>query len=216
MSKKPSLFSQYSRAPETNVFVSQVIVMLSSMSSFVRPSLCAVEHARDQPVAALIVVEEIRRQPDGRIRLPVHRLRPQAHLVPVADALRADETAGDPRPPVPPATVPRAAVPPLASAFETSGGTTPAMLVWMPSNPGGACAPMILGDDRAPVAALRDVLVVAQPLHQHVPGLRDVRSGPSRSCSAVPRIRSRASTESRHGRRRRPFRRAPSDRSTAR
>src|SRR5215472_2458072 len=49
------------------------------------------EDARDQPVAALVVVEEIGRQPDRRIRQAVHGLRAQPKLEPIADPLLVDE-----------------------------------------------------------------------------------------------------------------------------
>src|SRR6266446_9791597 len=51
----------------------------------------SVEDARDELVAARVVIEEIRRQADGGIRDAVQRLRSQAHLEAVADALAVDE-----------------------------------------------------------------------------------------------------------------------------
>src|SRR5262245_15111150 len=51
----------------------------------------SVEDPSDQLQAARVVIEEVRRQADGRIRDSVQRLRSQAHLVPVADALLIDE-----------------------------------------------------------------------------------------------------------------------------
>ena len=77
----------------------------------------------------------------------------------------------------------------------------------MPSNSGGACSAHLLGDERAPVAALRDESRVSEALHQHDPGARDADRGPSRSRSACRRSRSPAATESR--RRTRPRRVPP-------
>ena len=62
----------------------------------------------------------------------------------------------------------------------------------------------LFGDERTPIAALRHKSRVAEALHQHDPGARDARRGPSRSRSACRKIRSPASTESR--RRTRPMR----------
>ena len=36
------------------------------------------------------------------------------------------------------------------SALSISAGTAPGMLVWMPSSSGGACTPIMLGDDARP------------------------------------------------------------------
>ena len=47
------------------MFVNQYIVMLSRMSSRVRPSRLAVKDARDERVTARVVVEDPRRQADG-------------------------------------------------------------------------------------------------------------------------------------------------------
>src|SRR6476661_4952334 len=47
--------------------------------------------ARDQLQAAGVVIEEVGREADGRIRNAVERLRAQPHLVGIADALRIDE-----------------------------------------------------------------------------------------------------------------------------
>ena len=73
------------------MFVNQVIVMLSRMSSRVRPSACPSKDACDQLVAARVVIKEIGRQADGRIRDSVQRLRAQPHLEAVGDALLIDE-----------------------------------------------------------------------------------------------------------------------------
>ena len=49
-------------------------------------------------------------------------------------------------------------------------------------------------DLRAPVAALRAVARVAEPVHQLGERARDARTGPSRACASAPRSRSRAAT----------------------
>ena len=59
-----------------------------------------------------------------------------------------------------------------------SAGTAPGMLVWMPSNSGAPARPF-LGDERAPIAALRHILRVAKALHQHGPGARDALGVPA-------------------------------------
>ena len=46
----------------------------------------ALKDARDQLVAARVVIKEICRQADRRIRDSIKRLRPQPHLVSVADS----------------------------------------------------------------------------------------------------------------------------------
>ena len=51
----------------------------------------SVKDARDELQAARVVIEEIRRQADRRIRDSVQRLRSQPHLEAVADALCIDE-----------------------------------------------------------------------------------------------------------------------------
>src|SRR4029077_12861196 len=50
-----------------------------------------IEDARDEFQAARVVIQEIPRQADRRIRDSVQRLRSQPHLVPVADSLLIDE-----------------------------------------------------------------------------------------------------------------------------
>ena len=84
-------YSQYRRAPEIAVFVSQrdrdVVEDVVAREALG----LSVEDARDQLQAARVVIEEVRRQADGRIRDSVQRLRSQPHLVPVADALLIDE-----------------------------------------------------------------------------------------------------------------------------
>ena len=45
----------------------------------------SVKDARDERVAARVVIEEIRRQADRRIRDSVQRLRTEPHLVPVGE-----------------------------------------------------------------------------------------------------------------------------------
>ena len=52
---------------------------------------CPVKDACDHLVAARVVIEEISRQADGRIRDSVQRLRPQPHLEAVGDSLLIDE-----------------------------------------------------------------------------------------------------------------------------
>jgi hypothetical protein len=47
------------------VFVNQVIVMLSRMSSRVRALRLSVKDARDELIAARVVIKEISRQADG-------------------------------------------------------------------------------------------------------------------------------------------------------
>ena len=64
-SKKSALFSQYRRAAETPVFVSQYSVMLSRMSSRVRALCrCSAQGLFDEPglAGAVAVVEHERRQ----------------------------------------------------------------------------------------------------------------------------------------------------------
>jgi hypothetical protein len=102
-------------------------VMLSRMSSRVRPSVVP-KDARDQLVAARVVIEEISRQADGRIRDSVQRLRPQPHLEPVGDSLLIDELqtlvsdlSRRRRDPMAPA--------PRKSALSMSAGKMPGMLV---------------------------------------------------------------------------------------
>ena len=73
------------------VFVNQVSVMLSRTSSRVSPSDCPSKTREISCQAARVVIEEISRHADGRIRNPVQCLRPQPHLVAVADALRIYE-----------------------------------------------------------------------------------------------------------------------------
>ena len=48
-------------------------------------------------------------------------------------------------------------------------GTVAGILVWMASNPTGACK-AIWDNKRTPVAALRHVAAVAKALHQFCPG----------------------------------------------
>ena len=55
-----------------------------------------------------------------------------------------------------------------------------AMLVWMPSNPGGCCSAITSEIGIAPIAALRHVFGVAEALHQRRPGFRDGDGIPSR------------------------------------
>ena len=49
----------------------------------------------------------------------------------------------------------------------------------MPSNSAGRVRAHLLGDDRAPIAALRHELRVPEALHQHDPGTRDVLGIPA-------------------------------------
>ena len=69
------------------MFVNQVIVMLSRMSSRVRPSDFSGKDTRDQLVAARVVIKEISRQADRGVRDSVQRLRSQPHLEAVGDSL---------------------------------------------------------------------------------------------------------------------------------
>ena len=69
--------------------------------------------------------------------------------------------------------------PPDWSAFETSGGTAPGMLVWMPSNSGGACTPIrsTTSAPQSPPCATN--CVVSKALHQHDPGTGDAGGIPA-------------------------------------
>src|ERR1700691_2104076 len=51
----------------------------------------ALKNARDQLVAARVMIKEVCREADRRIRDTVQRLRTQPHLEPVSDALLVDE-----------------------------------------------------------------------------------------------------------------------------
>ena len=66
-----------------------------------------------------------------------------------------------------------------------SAGTVPGMLVWIASSPAGACTAHLIDDERAPIAALRDVARVAEALHQDVPG-RAMRFGPQPGVVGLP------------------------------
>src|SRR4051812_47135148 len=56
-----------------------------------QPSGLAVKSTCNEFVTARVVVQEIRREANGRIRNPVKRLRSQAHLVCIPDTLRIHE-----------------------------------------------------------------------------------------------------------------------------
>src|SRR6185436_11668024 len=51
----------------------------------------SVKDARDEGIAARVVIQEVARQADGRVSDSVQCLRPQPHLVPVRDPLLVDE-----------------------------------------------------------------------------------------------------------------------------
>src|SRR5215468_461134 len=89
--KKASLFSQYRRADETLVFVNQYSVMLSRMSSRVRPSDWAGKNARHERLTGGVVVEYPGRQADRRICKPAQRLRPVRHLDGVSQAMLVEK-----------------------------------------------------------------------------------------------------------------------------
>ena len=174
------------------MFVSQVSVMLSRTSSRVRLSTGSVrEGLRDVLVGCARRGRASRRRgPTGESARPVQRLRAQPHLDRVADALREEEAQlvvrallvgrqpGRRGSPVPKTLD--------VSALETSGGTVPGMLEWMPSSSGGALRTHHVGDLRAPVAALRDEPRVSEAPHQHDPGVARCGRGPSRSPVGLP------------------------------
>ena len=129
-------FSQYSRAAEVAVFVSQYSVMLSSTSSFVG-DCCGIGAVR--PLREARMHEDPRREAGRRVRRAVaDRLRPRGHhrevgRVPVL-AVRHERfehrafLLGESR----------RRGPAGASAAATSGGTVAGKLMWMPSKPAAA------------------------------------------------------------------------------
>ena len=129
--------SQYDRAAEAPVPVSQYSVMLSRMLSRVRlPVGLPSTNARgDLVVAVRVVVEHPGRQRDGRVQQRVaDRLRPCGLLQEVAEAVRQERGERVVRRASPARTAP--AVGALRSDRAMS------RLMWMPSSPSGAWRPI--------------------------------------------------------------------------
>ena len=76
-----------------------------------------------------------------------------------------------------------------------AGGTVAGKLVLIPSNPGGACSAINVVTTEPEVAALRNILRIAEAVHQHGPGAGRACRCPSRSRSALPKARSPVSME---------------------
>jgi hypothetical protein len=73
------------------VFVSQVIGDVVENVVTRETFRLSIEDASDELRAAPVVIEEIRREADRRIRDSVEYLRPQPHLKAVSDPFRIDE-----------------------------------------------------------------------------------------------------------------------------
>ena len=129
----------------------------------------SVEDACDELVAQQVVVEEPGRQPDGRIRNPVQRLRMVRHLLGIGQALRKEEGQ-----PIEGTSFVRRETGRRAPGLERLRRSRPesaeGKLTWMPSSSGGASTPICSEDERTPIAALRHIARVSQSLHQHGPG----------------------------------------------
>ena len=171
--------------------------MLSSTSSRVRPSGCAVEDARDQRQAASRRGRASRRpgrQVNPRSRTASAggspsrgRRRRLSQKKPSAARSGGLLLGGEPgrrraagrRPP-----------------RRRRRGTAPGMLVWMPSSSGGACTPIRSTTSAPQSPPCGDVARVAEALHQLGPGARDALGVPAGRRSACRRTRSPASTGS--------------------
>jgi hypothetical protein len=67
-----------------------------------------------------------------------------------------------------------------------ASGITRSRLRWMPTSPSGCLAAHRIGDECAYVAALGDVVGVAEAVHQLRPGARDASGVPAHLGSAKP------------------------------
>ena len=99
------------------------------------------EAARDELVAADVMVQEPGGEADRRIRDPVERLRAGPHLLGIGRAVAEQEVEPFERTALLGRETGGGGVP-VASAAKISGGTAAGMLVWMPTNSGGACTPI--------------------------------------------------------------------------
>ena len=138
------------------------------------------EDARDQVVAARVVVEHPGGQADRRIRERVERLRPVAPSPGRSPGRacrrsRAGPTRAAPRPRGRPARACRDAAP---AESVGDGGRHVGVDAEQSRR---RLQRHLLGDGIPPVAALGHVAGVAEALHQHDPGARDADRDPSRS-----------------------------------
>ncbi len=133
----------------------------------------------DHFIAARVVIEEVRRQPDRRIGDAVQRLRPQPHLVAVGDALLIDELQS---------LVGELLVGRQARRHRRARERRAIDLGWKDARHVDVNAQQLrsclhshqFGDDGTPIAALRRELLVAEALHERDPRLRDARGAPAR------------------------------------